>query len=221
MGYGLGDENVNAIISDLGEAMQEKGGLLDNVYYVEWVPEVLKLSGLKEEHAIPGEVGSHSSLRVKTIVTSDFKWLLSGLADLTSPIPMNTKILRHLAARVIDLMRVDVPKNAVELDYAKIEALSDDKEKLAMVLGIGNITNPNIGYPYVLTQIGQSLGYPGWHGAKKLCKIANDKIGYDLQKSDNDYHMAFKSGTKDVVTSKYSKELLELLKNIRDESGEE
>jgi hypothetical protein len=40
-GYGLGDSNVNSIISDLGEALREKGGLLDNVIYVEWVPDVL------------------------------------------------------------------------------------------------------------------------------------------------------------------------------------
>jgi hypothetical protein len=43
IGYGLGDSNINSIIADLGEAMREKGGLLDNVYYVEWVPDVLAL----------------------------------------------------------------------------------------------------------------------------------------------------------------------------------
>ena len=217
MGYGLGDPNVNAIISDLGEAMQEKGGLLDNVYYIEWVPDVLALPSLKEEHAIPGEEGSHSALRVKTIVTSDFGWLLTGLADVSSPVPMNTKVLRHLAARVVDLVRVDVPKNPVELDYKKIESLTDDQEQLAMVLGIGNVTNPNIGYPYVLTQVGQKLGYPGWHGAKKLCKIANETLGFDIQAGDNEYHMAFKTGTKNAYTSKYSKSFVELLREFQEQ----
>lgn len=75
-------------------------------------------------------------------------------------------------------------------------------------------------YPYVLTQVGVMLGYPGWHGAKKLCKIANEKLGYDIQKSDNDYHMAFKSGTKDTVTSKYSKAFVELLRSFQAEAGD-
>jgi hypothetical protein len=125
MGYGLGDANVTAIISDLGEAMKDKGGLLDNVYYVEWVPDVLALSHLKEEHVVAVEPGL-PQLRVRTIVTSDFGWLLKVLADVEAPVPVSTKILRHLAARVIDLVRVDVPKNKVDLDYKKIETLTDN-----------------------------------------------------------------------------------------------
>jgi hypothetical protein len=214
MGYGLGDENVNAIISDLGEAMKDKGGLLDNVYYVEWVPDVLALPALKEEHAVAVDVGSTASLRVRTIVTSDYEWILAGLADMASPVPVNMKVLRHLASRVIDLVRVDVPKNAVEVDYAKIENLTDDKEKLAMVLGIGNVVNPNLNHPYLLTQVGKALGYDTWHNAKKLCRRANEKLGYDITKSDNEYHLAFKSGANQV-THKYSESLVTLLKELQ------
>lgn len=218
LGYGLGDANVNAIISDLGEAMKDKGGLLDNVYYVEWIPDVLALNHLKEEHVVPVEPGDALALRVRTIVTSDFEWVLRCLADMASPVPVNTKILRHLAARVVDLVRTDIPKNKVEIDYSKIEKLSDDAGELAMVFGISNVSNPNLDYPYLLTHVAQKLGYSYWAHAQKLLLAANKKLGFDIKSSDNPYHMAFKSGLNQA-THKYSEKLVDLLKVLQKEQS--
>jgi hypothetical protein len=58
IGSGLGDPNVTAIMADLGEAMKDRGGMLDNVCYVEWVPDVLSLPRLKEEHVVPVDAGA-------------------------------------------------------------------------------------------------------------------------------------------------------------------
>jgi SIR2-like domain len=219
LGYGLGDANVNAIISDLGEAMKDKGGLLDNVYYVEWVSDVLSLGHLKEEHVVPVEPGIAPALRVRTIVASDFDWVLRCLADMASPVAINTKLLRHLAARVVDLVRTDVPKNKVEIDYSKIEKLSDDTKELAMVFGISNVSNPNLDYPYLLTQVAQKLGYNYWAHAQKLLIAANKKLGFDIKSGDNEYHMAFKSGLKQA-THKYSEKLVGLLKVLQQEQAQ-
>jgi hypothetical protein len=217
LGYGLGDSNINSIISDLGEAMREKGGLLDNVYYVEWVPDVLALSHLKEEHVVPGDPGE-SPLRLRAVVTTDLGWFLKGLADVSSPVPVNLKVLRHLASRVIDLVRHDVAKNNVELDYKKIEHLTDDKGALGMLLGISNISNPNVGFPYLLSQVAKKLGYDYWGSLTGLIAQANDRIGYDIKKSDNEFHFAFKSGSKSE-TRKYSEKMVDLLKLIKEENA--
>jgi hypothetical protein len=216
IGYGLGDANVNAVMCDLGEAMKDKGGLLDNVYYVEWVPSVEAVPHLKEEHVIPVD-GGLPPLRVRTIMTDDFQWLFAALADLASPVPVNTKVLRHLAARVIELVRVDVPKNKVEVDYGRIEGLTDNAGDLALLLGISNISNPNMDYPYLLTQVANQLGYSYWSHANVLLKKANEAVGFDIKASDNKYHWAFKSGTKSI-THKYSKDLAALLKEIQSAS---
>jgi hypothetical protein len=218
LGYGLGDANVNSIISDLGEALREKGGLLDNVIYVEWVPHILGLPRLKEEHVVPVASGSSPALRVRTIVTNDFRWLLNILAECASPAPYNVKVLRHLAAKVIDLVRSDIPKHNVEIDYKKIETLTDDKRELAMVLGISNVSNPNLEFPYIITQVAQKLGYTYWTAAKILLKEASKAKGYDIQASDNEYHFAFKSGTKQI-THKYSESLVVLLSEIKSGMG--
>jgi hypothetical protein len=214
LGYGLGDPNVNAIISDLGEAMKDKGGLIDNVYYIEWVPDVLALSNLKTEHVIAAESNSLPALRVRTIVTTHFDWIFDTLADVASPISVNTKVLRHLAARVIDLVRTDVPKNIVDIDYVKLEKLSDNTSELAMVLGISNVSNPNIDYPYILTQVAKKLGYSSWSHAHKLLLKANEVLGYDIKASDNEYHLAIKSGSTQI-TRKYSEKLVTLLRSLQ------
>ncbi len=213
VGYSLGDSNVTEILCDLGEAIRDKGGLLDNVYYVEWVPKISDLPHLREEHAIAANRGL-PPLRVRTIVTSEFDWIFQALADLASPVAVNTKVLRHLAARVIDLVRVDVPRNKVDLDYAKIEGLTDNAEELAMVLRIGNVSNPNMGFPYILMQVGNQLGYPYWHQANILLKKASAQVAFDIKASDNKYHLAFKSGTK-ALTHKYSEDLVLLLRGIQ------
>ncbi len=78
-----------------------------------------------------------------------------------------------------------------------------------MLLGISNITNPNVGYPYLLSQVAKKLGDDYWPSLNGLIAQANEQLGYDLKKSDNDYHFAFKSGSKSE-TRKYSQKLVDL-----------
>jgi hypothetical protein len=40
IGYGAGDPNIQAILSDIDEALPEAGGVIPNVYMVEWQPDV-------------------------------------------------------------------------------------------------------------------------------------------------------------------------------------
>lgn len=217
-GYGLGDSNVNEIIGDLAEALEDQDGLLSNVFYIEWVEDVLKERSLREEYAVPNPSGG-SSLRVKTIVTDEFGWVLEALADFASPVRINTKILRHLAARVVDLVRTDLPKQEIEIDYKKVEALSESPKELALVLGISNVQNPNIEYPYCLTEVATKLGYTSWQKLQPLITEGNEKIGYDLKSGDNKYHLAVRNGLKGV-TRRFSEEFVQLLQSIRDSASQ-
>lgn len=214
IGYGLGDKNVNGIISDLGEALKDKGGVLDNVCYVEWVEDISSLTSLKEEHVIAVDNGALPPLRIKTIVTSDLSWVLKALCDFSSPYPVNTKVLRQLASRVVDLVRVDVPRSEVELNYSHIEKLTDNPTELAMVLGIGNVSSPNLQHPYTLTQVGQMLGYRGWQSVHKLMPLINSAAGKDIKTSDNEFHIAVMAGRKTKI-HKYSDRFVELAREAK------
>lgn len=215
-GYGLNDDNVNSIISDLGEALKDKGGLLENVFLVKRIQDLSTLQNLQEEHAIAVGDGTAPPLRVRTILTADFKWLFDALGDTANPLPIPVKTLRHLAARVVELVRVDVPRSKIEIDFAHVERLSENPEELAQVLGISNVQNANIQYPYSPTKLGRKLGYTSWHKANNLIEILNDRLGFDIKSSDNDYHWLAKVGDK-TEFHKYSERLVDCLVEIRDE----
>lgn len=214
-GYGLNDSNVNAILADLGEALKEKGGLLENVFLVKRISDLDKLTSLQEEHAVAGVDGS-APLRIRTILTKDFNWIYKALGDTANPVPIPIGTLRHLAARVVELVRVDVPKNKVEVDFDQVKRLTGDSSELASVLGIGNVESANLQYPYSLTELGKNLGYAGWHKANDLVKLANAELGYDIKSTDNEFHMAFKVGQQGTPFHKYSEAAFDLLKGIRD-----
>lgn len=217
-GYSLSDRNVNAIISDLGEALRDKDGLLENVYYVQYKSDIESLPSLQTEYAVPAADEGAPPLRVRTIITDQFDWIFAALGDTANPMPMPTRALRHLAARVIELVRVDVPKNKIEINYEQIKKLSDNPDELAQVLGISNVQSPNVDYPYSLTEVGKKLGYSTWHKAHDIIKLANKKLGYDIKASDNEYHLAFKGGAK-AEFHKYSEAGYELLKEVKLEQG--
>lgn len=215
-GYGLNDDNVNSILSDLGEALRDKGGLLENVFLIKRINDLNDVPHLQEEHAIAVGDGTNPSLRIRTILTKDFDWIYEALGDTANPLPIPVKTLRHLAAKVVELVRVDVPKNKIEIDFDQVKRLSDNSSELAAVLGIGNVQSANVQYPYSLTEIGKKLGYNGWHAANDLIKIVNEERGEDIKSYDNEFHMAFKVGPKGTPVHKYSEAAFDLLKAIRD-----
>ena len=214
-GYGFGDTNINSIIGDLGEALRSKGGLLENVFLVKRIKDLDKLASLQEEHAIPARDGLSPSLRVRTILTKDFRWIFDVLGDTANPLPVPLSTLRHLAARVVDLVRVDIPKSKIEVDFEQVKRLTNHPGELAMVLGIGNVKSVGMTHPYSLTEVGKALGFRGWHRANDLIKVANKKLGLDIKSSDNEYHVSVKAGEGKTIFHKYSKVFIDLLKNIK------
>jgi hypothetical protein len=70
-------------------------------------------------------------------------------------------------------------------------------------------------YPYILSQICQALGYKGLYNADKLIKEIQIIKGINIRESDNQYHLAIKSGAKTKI-HKYSHAALELLTLVRD-----
>jgi hypothetical protein len=183
---------------------------------VQRVRDVERLGSLQEEYAIPSADTDAPPLRVRTIVTPDFQWIFEALADTANPVPIPTKTLRHLAARVIELVRVDVPKNQIEVNIDQVKRLSEDPHELASVLGIGNIQNPNVNYPYSITELSRKLGYGYWHRTNELLKVASEKLGYDIKSGDNDYHMKFRAGQR-TEFHKYSEAAFDLLRDVREE----
>jgi hypothetical protein len=83
------------------------------------------------------------------------------------------------------------------------------------LLGLVEANNANLAHPYVLTQVGQQLGFPGWHGARRLIERVHSEKNVNILETDNRYHCAVKGGAK-TVFHKYSKEAVSLLKRVQD-----
>ena len=88
--------------------------------------------------------------------------------------------------------------------------------KIYGITAVSDATKVNSHFPYSLTQVAESLGYKSWHPANELLVQVKQEKEIDIKSSDNQYHIAIKSGTV-VITRKYSQSLIDLLLLVKDE----
>ncbi|MER8445625.1 SIR2 family protein [Mesorhizobium sp. M1066] len=211
-GYGLGDPNVTEIIQDIGEILGGPDKLIENIFYVEWRPDAATLTDFREEYVIGSE---DSQLRVRAIVTDKFDWLFTRLSE-QSPLKwVNPKLLRAISARFFKLLRTDIPKGGLEINYDQLQSVADSDDELPKLLGIAKSDSPNASHPFTLTAVGKQLGYGRWHRPRKLIERIRDEKGIDICSSDNQYHYAVPSGNG--CFRRYSKEAVALLTKVRDD----
>lgn len=214
VGYSLQDDNIKAILRDIDEILVSSGDLVENIYYVSYRQKSDELKNLPTEELI--DLGDGKSMRVKAIHTNDLNWVFRAFSSSDGLKNVNPKILRSLVSRTYNLVRHDIPKMTIEVNYQTLEQVIGDEKMLPNLLGITNVSDPrmfNAVYPYTLTLLAKKLGFDHWYSADKLLKqIKNDKQ-IDLKTSDNQYHIAVKSGTNSVV-HKYSEHCVQLLKTV-------
>ncbi|GEK46010.1 hypothetical protein HPA02_02930 [Bisbaumannia pacifica] len=218
MGYSAQDSNVKAILSDIDEVLSQEDDLVPNIYIVEYDEGAEKTGQHKTEVLVP--LSAERSLRVSCIVASDFSWIYEVLGENQAIEGVNPKVLRSILSRTYSMIRCDIPRRKVEVDFKFLEEASSEKG-FAKLYGVTNIDDPstfNAAYPYSLTDVANKLGYRTWHKADQLIKLLVEQTGVNIKSSDNAYHVTIKSGSK-AVFNKYSHRAIELLRLVRD--GEE
>lgn len=212
-GYGLGDANVNGIIEDVAEIIGGEDRLIDNIFYVEWRADAYKLSDFREEYVIGS---GEKQFRVKSIVTDSFDWIYRAIAEDRPLEWVNPKMLRALQSRFYKLMRSDLPKRDVKIDYEQLSSIADSEEALPKLLGIGVSNSPNASHPLNITQVGKMMGHATWHKPREYLKRIKDETGIDLAASDNKYHYAVPYGSGKSCFRRWSKDVVPLLEAVRD-----
>jgi hypothetical protein len=211
-GYGFGDPNVTEIIEDVGEIIGGDERFIGNIFYVQWSSEAEKLDSFREEYVVGhGE----RQYRVRAIVADNLEWIYQAIAQEREIGSVNVRMLRAMAARMYKLVRTDIPRKHFEVNYDTLESIADSESELPRLLGLVEANNSNLTHPFVLTQVGQQLGYPGWHGARKLIERVLADKGINIVGTDNRYHCAVKAGQRSVV-HKYSKDAVKLLKKVKE-----
>ncbi len=210
-GYSLNDPNVTTILEDIGEIIANNDGLIPNIFYIIWNQDADTASSLPEEHII---ASTSKKYRVRAIVTKDFGWIYKALSCEQHLKSINPRLVRALAARAFKLVRSDIPKGTVEVNYDVLELIAEKDEKLPNLLGITQASNANASHPFVLTQVAHRLGYKSWHKANDLINKIKKDTGKDIRSTDNIYHCRIKSGTNSTVR-KWSWLAVQLLQKIK------
>lgn len=219
VGYSATDPNIQAILSDIDEILSAEGDLVSNIYLMQWDSDAASKDNLPKEKLVP--IGDSSSVRVNCVTTASFDWVFEAFGAEGSIDKVNPKLLRALMARTYKLVRHDIPKKTIEVDYDLLERAVQEEAGLAKIYGITTLNDPsaiNAHFPYSLTQVAEELGYEHWHPANELIKQVQEETGVNIKESDNRYHVAIKSG-KVLKTHKYSSSAVDLLEKV--DNGQE
>ena len=218
IGYNATDPNIVHILSDIEMILAAQGDLIPNVYILEWKTGIDVSLYPTRERVI--HVQGDRTVRVKSIAAESFDWVFQAFACESSISKVNVKLLRCLMARTCEIVRHDIPRRTIEVDFAALEHAVETSENLAHVLGIQTIANTsllNADFPFTLTEVARQLGKKYWHYANVILEKIKAEHEVDIKASDNRYHLAIKMGQN--VMHKYSCLLVDLLRRI--ERGED
>lgn len=213
IGYGAGDPNIRAILSDIDENLPEQGGVIPNVYILEWRAEIPETEYPARERLIAVEEGK--SVRIKAIEASDFGWVFEAFGSDQPTGGVSVKTLRTLLSRSYELVRTDIPRKLVEANFQMLQGAVDDQGAFAKLFGITTIDEPSAlaaGYPYTLTQVSKRLRLNSWPHAQKLIDRVRAAKGFDIKTSDNKYHCSIKYSSSPI--HKYSDAAVLLLGKV-------
>jgi len=215
IGYSAEDPNIRAILSDIDEILSENGELIPNIYLLEWSAKEISEYPRRERLI---SVAENKSIRIKSIVAHDYSWVYEAFGANQALENVNPKLLRALLARTYELVRSDIPKNPIQVDYTLLSNVSSSDGELAKLYGIADVSGGldfNANFPYTPSTLGISLGFKGWHDANKLILILKSTTGIDIKSFDNKYHCAVMNGAQ-IQSHRYSNLLRKLLEKIRD-----
>lgn len=218
IGYSAEDPNIKAILTDIDEILAENGEMIPNIYHLEW--SNTEISGYPRRERLI-HVSDNKSVRIKSIVAHNFSWVYEAFGANQALDNINPKLLRSLLARTYDLVRSDIPRNPIQVDYTVLANVSESDGELAKLYGIADASDGltfNVNFPLTLSALGVKLGFRGWHDANKLIEIIKEQRGVDIKSFDNKYHCAVMNGST-VQAHRYSNLAQILLKKVLD--GEE
>jgi hypothetical protein len=213
IGYSASDPNIRSILSDIDEALPEKGGVIPNVYILEWNDKLADDSSPARDKLIATE--EDRSIRVKLIEASDFGWVFDAFAANPVLNDVNPRVLRALIARSYNLVRHDIPTMTIEADFKMLNQAVEDSNSFAKLFGVANISDYSAAsaiHCLSATEMTKQLGGKGSYLAVSLIRKIKEDTGIDIKESDNRYHRTEK--VNKTTFHKYSSEMLSLLKKI-------
>jgi len=214
VGYGANDPNVQAFLSDIDEALGLPGSLIENIYFVEYDAEAEGKNSLPTEKLI--QIADNRSVRVKLIVASDFEWVFQAFKSPENLHSVPPSFMRAILARSYELVRTDMPRTQLDVDFEFLEGKLKNSENFAKLFGITTVSDASAlsaKFRYSITELGQKLGGKYWHIAKNQMEIIKKDTGVDIRATDTKFH-SLQKFNKSTFHS-YSDDTLDLLKKVQ------
>ncbi|KUY81436.1 hypothetical protein WI25_37485, partial [Burkholderia cepacia] len=153
IGYRAEDPNIKAILHDVDRMVRAaKSELVPNIYLLQWDNSITDASYPARDRVI--NVAKDVDIRIKNITASSFKWVYEAFGQAGNLENIDTKLLRALMARSVDLIRSEIPKKKVEIDFKTLEHAVESGEAFAKLFGVTTLSDPskvNLDYKYVIT----------------------------------------------------------------------
>lgn len=213
-GYSIEDENVKKILEDIDFILSPEDGLIDNIYFLQWEPNISDRESFPRE--IQVEVRKGDTVRVKNIVAKNFDWVFNCFGKGGEIEGINLKLLRTVMANTYDIIREKAPREEVRIDYESLERAANSEDTLGTMFGVTTLDTPidwGIMYRYTLTDVAEELGYGYWHPANELIKQIEEETGVNIKESDNIYHIDA-APLRDYHDGRYSDATVELLRKV-------
>lgn len=217
IGYRADDPNIKAILYDVHRMVRSATtDLIPNIYILQWDESIAEASYPAREHVI--SVAPDINIRIKSISASSFDWVFQAFGQAGDLEKINTKLLRALMARSVELIRSDIPKKNIEINFEQLEHAVESGESFAKLFGVTSLADPskvNLDYKYAATGVGQKLGYDTWHEVRKIINHIKEETGFDITSTDNKYHIAIKLGHKSPqLTHRYTDAAVDLFRKV-------
>ncbi len=217
IGYRASDPNIKKILSDVDRMIRaQEYELVPNIYILEW-------DETQDEKSYPPRdkvlaVTPDRNIRIKSITAKSFEWVFRAFGQAGNLEKIDTKLLRALMARAVSLVRSDIPKKQVEIDFKMLEHAVESGENFANLFGVtsvGDSSKINLTHRYVITEVYKLLGLKSWKSVNDLIKRIEDEKGVNIKGFDNKYHVNVKFGVAETSKShKYSDAFVDLLKKV-------
>lgn len=217
IGYRADDPNIKSILYDVYRMVRATTtDVVPNIYILQWDETINEASSPAREYVI--SVAPDVNIRIKSITANSFEWVFKAFGQAGNLEKINTKLLRALMARSVELIRSDIPKKHVEINFEQLEHAVESGNSFAKLFGVTSLADPskvNLDYKYAATGVGQKLGYDTWHEVRKIINRIKDEKGFDITATDNKYHIALKLGHKSSqLAHRYTDAAIDLFRKV-------
>lgn len=226
IGYSLSDENIKSILYNVKQIIDSNTEpMIDNMWFIDWSREPIHSNETPlREKAI--SVGNGESVRLNYIKLNTYEKLYEALYQDS----IDIEFLKQIEETVYNVVKSDTITN-LEVDIASLRNFTDRESLLGAftmppndneqatprtLVTFADIQDPNqLAAQFTLsaTELCRRVydyekSY--WSYAYDLINDINDKVGVNLRKSNNKYHVDMNG------ISRYSMNMVHLLKKVKD-----